>query len=50
MRLKEMKKEEEQVRSIKGLQVGKIGFIATAGYENIPDSYDYISAEELYNI
>ena len=50
MRLKEMKKEEEQVRSIKGLKVGKIGFIATAGYENIPDSYDCISAEELYDI
>jgi len=49
MRLKEMHKEEEQIRAIKGLQIGKIGFIATAGYEETPDSYDCILAEDLYH-
>lgn len=50
MRLKEMLKEAEQVNSIKGLQIGKIGFIATAGYEETPDEFDCISAESLYSI
>ena len=49
MRLKEMQKEENQVCAIKGLQVGKIGFIATAGYEQTPDKYDCISVENLYD-
>lgn len=50
LRLKEMLKEAEQVNSIKGLQIGKIGFIATAGYEKTPDEFDCISAEALYSI
>ena len=50
MRLGEMQKEENQVRSIKGLQIGKIGFISTGGYEETPKTYDCIVAEELYNI
>ena len=50
LRLKEMHKEEEQIRAIKGIQVGRIGFIATAGYEETPDSYDCILAEDLYHI
>lgn len=50
LQLKEMLKEAEQVNSIKGLQIGKIGFIATAGYEETPDEFDCISAEELYSI
>lgn len=50
LRLKEMLKEAEQVNSIKGLQIGKIGFIATAGYEETPDEFDCISAEALYSI
>lgn len=45
-----MLKEAEQVNSIKGLQIGKIGFIATAGYEETPDEFDCISAEALYSI
>lgn len=50
MRLKEMKKEEEQVRAIKGLRLGKIGFVSTAGFEETPDTFDCICGEELYNI
>ena len=50
MRLKEMRKEEEQVRAIKGLRIGRIGFIATAGYESTPEEFDCINAESLYEI
>jgi len=50
MRLKEMQEEERQVRAIKGLKVGTIGFIAASGYENTPSGYSCISAEDLYNL
>ena len=50
MHLREMRKEESQVRAIKGLNVGKIGFIATAGYEGTPEEYDCINAVDLYDI
>lgn len=50
MRLKEMQKEEAQVRDIKGLRVGIIGFISTSGYEEAPEPYDCIAVEKLYNI
>lgn len=48
MRLSEMKKEATQVRAIKGLQVGTIGFIATAGYEEIVSDFDCIDVEDMY--
>lgn len=50
MRLSEMKKEVAQVRAIKGLQVGTIGFIATAGYEEIVSDFDCIDVEDIYNL
>lgn len=50
MRLKEMKKEEEQVRAIKGLKIGRLGFVSTAGFEEMPDEYDCICGEDLYNL
>ena len=50
MRLKEMQEEERQVRAIKGLQVGTIGFIAASGYEEMPGEYTCILADELYNL
>ena len=50
MRLQEMRKEEEQVRTIKGLCIGRIGFIATAGYESTPEEFDCINAEALYEM
>lgn len=46
--LKEMQAEEEQIRNIKGLNVGKIGFISTSGFEEVSSEYDCISGEELY--
>lgn len=49
IRLKEMKKEEEQVRAIKGLKVGKIGFVSTAGFEETPDEFDCICGNKLYD-
>ena len=48
--LREIRKEDTQIRAIKGLKIGKIGFIATAGYEETPDGYDFIDANELYSI
>lgn len=46
--LKEMQKEEEQIRNIKGLNVGKIGFISINGFEEFSAEYDCISGDELY--
>ena len=46
---KEMYNEVQQINNIKGLKVGKIGFISTSGFEKAPEEYDCISAEELYN-
>ena len=46
---KEMYNEVQQINNIKGLKVGKIGFISTSGFEKAPEEYDCINAEELYN-
>ena len=50
MQLREIHKEVAQIKAIKGLKIGKIGFIATAGYEEMPDGYDFIDTNALYNI
>ncbi len=50
MSLCEVYEEVNQVTSIKGINIGHIGFIATAGYEDTLDSYDFIDINELYNI
>jgi len=50
LQLREIHKEVAQIRNIKGLQIGNIGFVATAGYEETPDGYHFIDADELYNI
>lgn len=47
--LKEMENEEKQVRLIPGLKVGVIGFVASSGYEDCPDSYNCISSNDLYD-
>ena len=46
--LTEMQEEEEQIRNIKGLAVGNIGFISTSGFGEVSSEYDCISGEELY--
>ena len=46
--LKEMQVEEEQIRNIKGIAVGDIGFISAKGFEEVPSEYDCISGRELY--
>lgn len=46
--LTEMQAEEEQIRDIKGISVGKIGFISISGFEEVSSEYDCISGEELY--
>lgn len=50
MHIREIQKEVEQIRNIKGLNIGKIGFIATAGYEEATDEYDFIDSNNLYSI
>ncbi len=47
--VKEMYNETQQIKNIKGLTVGKIGFVTTGGFEKTPEEYDCIKAEELYN-
>lgn len=46
--LKEMQAEEEQIRNIKGLVVGKIGFISVIGFGEVSSEYDCICGDELY--
>ena len=46
--LTEMQAEEEQIRNIKGLAVGNIGFISVSGFEEVSSEYDCISGGELY--
>ena len=48
MQLREIHKEVSQIQAIKGLKIGKIGFIATAGYEETPDGYDFVDISVLY--
>ena len=45
----EMKKEEEQIRKLKGLRVGRIGFVSVSGFEQMTDAYDLITGEDLYS-
>ncbi len=44
----EMYKEAEKIKNLKGLTVGKIGFIAMSGYENKDTQFHCISGEDLY--
>lgn len=46
--LKEMRGEEKQVKAIKGINVGKVGFIAANGFEEPTYEYECITGEELY--
>ena len=46
--LKEMRGEEKQIKIIKGINVGRIGFIAANGFEELTTEYDCITGEELY--
>lgn len=50
LELSEIHKEVAQIKAIKGLRIGKIGFIATAGYETTTDDYDFIDINNLYNL
>ena len=45
----EMKKEESQIRNLKGLKVGKIGFVCVSGFDTQTDEYDLVSGEEIYS-
>ena len=44
----EMKKEEAQIKSLKGIQTGKIGFVSVSGFEKPTDEYDLVTGEDLY--
>ena len=46
--LVEMDREAQQVRRIKGLPLGDIGFISVSGFEKNDAPYKQISGEELY--
>ena len=45
----EMYKEADKIRNLKGLTLGKIGFIAMSGYEEKNSQFCCISGEELYS-
>ena len=47
--VKEMEHEVQQIRNIRGLPVGNIGFIAASGFEVNEAPYVQISGEELYS-
>lgn len=44
----ECRQEEEQARRAAGDHLGRIGFICTGGFEDMPESYDLIDGEQLY--
>ncbi len=46
--MKEMEEEDRQIKSIKGFKIGKVGFIAANGFEELAPKYDCITGEELY--
>jgi len=46
----EMEKEKDQVKMIQGLRVGKIGFVSASGFESVPEEFDCISGDSLYEI
>lgn len=46
--LKDMQLEEEQIRKIKGLNIGKIGFVSVNGFEQKDNKYNCIDGEKLY--
>ena len=48
LQLREIHKEVAQIHAVKGLKIGKIGFVATAGYQDTPDGYDFIDINDLY--
>ena len=43
-----MEEEAEKIRRIKGLTVGKIGFISVSGYAAKSEQYDLIDGAMLY--
>lgn len=45
---KEMSEEAEKIRNVKGLTLGKIGFISVSGYDTAEKEYDLIDGETLY--
>lgn len=45
---KEMEKEADKIRNLKGLNVGQIGFIAAMGCEEYENDYVCISGSDLY--
>ena len=47
--LKEMRGEEKQIKAIKGINVGKVGFIAANGFEELVPEYECFSGEDLYS-
>ena len=44
----EMKKEAEQIKRIKGLQIGKIGFVSVSGFDADASGFDIVTGNELY--
>ena len=48
MTKKEMEKEAEKIRNLKGINGGQIGFISSMGCEEYETDYVCISGEELY--
>lgn len=45
----EMYKEAEKIRNLKGLTLGRIGFISMSGYEKEDDQFSCINGEELFS-
>ncbi len=45
----QIQKEVEQIRAIRGLTVGTIGFISANGFESTNGDYIYLHGEDVYN-
>ncbi len=46
---KEMHKEAEKIKNVKGLTLGKIGFVSVSGFESTGGAYELVDGEMLYS-
>ena len=50
LKLSEMKKEEEQIQDIQGLNISKIGFVSVNGFEKADAKYSCLCGSDIYFI
>lgn len=49
MKLKECEEEEKQIKSINGLNVSRVGFVCSAGFDFTSEKYKLVTADDVYS-